>query len=296
MDLVRQCITYGIFPLTFVSAMVAGMLAMEQGYHGGAVLATITVATVIIILIAERIHPHFTSWNRSRNDITTDSIHALVSMIAIPQLLEIGLTIVMLAVALALSESVGFAVWPNEWPVLVQLPLALIVSQFGEYWVHRGMHEKPLLWRVHATHHSPERLYWLNAARFHPFDTIISYTVAITPLLILGVPKDVMVLQTLWISVHGLFQHCNVHLKLGPLNYIFSMAELHRWHHSLKIEEANTNYGNNIIFWDIVFGTIYYPKDLEAGESIGLSDIENFPEDYLGQVASPFTWKRIANQ
>ncbi|PCJ79733.1 MAG: hypothetical protein COA57_15455 [Flavobacteriales bacterium] len=94
-------------------------------------------------------------------------------------------------------------------------------------------------------------------------------------------------------AVHGMFQHCNIHLKLGLLNYVFSMAELHRWHHSLKIEEANTNYGNNIIFWDIVFGTMHYPKDQEASEDIGLSEIENFPEDYLGQVASPFQWKKL---
>ena len=70
------------------------------------------------------------------------------------------------------------------------------------------------------------------------------------------------------------------------------MAELHRWHHSLKIEEANTNYGNNILFWDIIFGTVYYPKDKEASEHIGLSDIDNFPTGYASQVLSPFQWKR----
>ena len=64
-----------------------------------------------------------------------------------------------------------------------------------------------------------------------------------------------LLLYTVWVSVHGLFQHCNVRLRLGPLNYIFSMCELHRWHHSLKLEEANSNYGNNILFWDLVFDT-----------------------------------------
>ena len=264
-----------------------------MGYSGGLILAVITFVTAVIILIFERINPHYKTWNVPKNDVKTDALHAAISMILIPQILEGLLSAALLVAALKLSAIVGFSLWPHEWPLAVQLIMALIISQFGEYWVHRWMHEKPLLWRLHATHHSPKRLYWLNAARFHPLDTILSYTIALVPLLALGVGEKVLVLQAVWIAVHGMFQHCNIHLKLGLLNYVFSMAELHRWHHSLKIEEANTNYGNNIIFWDIVFGTMHYPKDQEASEDIGLSEIENFPEDYLGQVASPFQWKKL---
>ncbi len=71
------------------------------------------------------------------------------------------------------------------------------------------------------------------------------------------------------------------------------MAELHRWHHSLKLAEANTNYGNNIIFWDIVFGTLFWPKNRDASEAIGLSDLPAFPRGYFGQLASPFRWRQI---
>ena len=71
------------------------------------------------------------------------------------------------------------------------------------------------------------------------------------------------------------------------------MAELHRWHHSLKLEEANSNYGNNILFWDLVFGTVYYPRDRTASADIGLSDMDGFPADYLGQVLSPLRWEAL---
>jgi sterol desaturase/sphingolipid hydroxylase (fatty acid hydroxylase superfamily) len=57
----------------------------------------------------------------------------------------------------------------------------------------------------------------------------------------------------------GIFQHANVQLRLGPLNWFFSMAELHRWHHSRTVEEANHNYGQTISVWDWVFGTRYLP-------------------------------------
>ena len=172
----------------------------------------------------------------------------------------------------------------------------MAISGFGEYWGHRLMHEVPMLWRLHATHHSPKRLYFLNAARFHPLDVTILYTLFFLPMLVLGAGPEVMLMQTIWISVHGIYQHCNVHLRLGPLNWSFSMAELHRWHHSLVLAEANNNYGNNILLWDIVFGSVYWPRDREASPNIGLSGMPAFPRRWWGQVLSPFQWMKITDE
>jgi sterol desaturase/sphingolipid hydroxylase (fatty acid hydroxylase superfamily) len=285
-------LTYGLFPVTFVVAMSVAIWGVGADLPKPALLAAIAVSVAVLIAVFERIHPHFDSWNRSRGDVKTDSIHLLVSLIALPPLLEIGLLTLMFGISVRLSEAIGFSLWPSDYALVVQLCLAMLISQFGEYWAHRSMHEVPLLWRLHATHHSPDRLYWLNAARFHPIDTAISYIAGNTPLLLLGAGPDVLLLYNVWIAVHGMFQHCNIRVKLGPLNWIFSMAELHRWHHSLVLEEANANYGNNILLWDIVFGTVYWPADREAAENIGLSEIPNFPKDYIGQILSPFRWAR----
>ncbi|MCA9538288.1 MAG: sterol desaturase family protein [Myxococcales bacterium] len=289
----RAVITYALFPVWFALAFAVAGLALRRGWSTSATLAGITAATVAIIAIAERVHPAHAEWNRARGDVRTDLIHGLVSMITLPAVLEIALTAALLSVATRLSGAVGFALWPTHWPLWLQLPLALLISQFGEYWLHRLMHERPLLWRLHATHHSPERLYWLNAARFHPLDTALTYTNSLSVLLVLGAGPEVLFLQAVWMAVHGLFQHCNVHLRLGPLNYVFSMAELHRWHHSPRLEEANANYGNNIIFWDLVFGTFFHPRDRDADPAVGLHDPAVFPRGYLGQIASPFAWARL---
>jgi sterol desaturase/sphingolipid hydroxylase (fatty acid hydroxylase superfamily) len=82
-------------------------------------------------------------------------------------------------------------------------------------------------------------------------------------------------------------------IRLGPLNWIFSMAQLHRWHHSRRVAESNTNYGQNLIVWDVVFGTRFLPKDHEPPEDIGIAGLDAFPMDYLGQLASPARWRRI---
>ena len=85
-------------------------------------------------------------------------------------------------------------------------------------------------------------------------------------------------------------------VRLGPRNYFFSMAELHRWHHSKQMEEANHNYGQNVIVWDLVFGTFFLPKDREPPEDIGIPNLPAFPMTFWRQLASPFRWRRIKRE
>lgn len=283
--MLRTIITYGLFPATFLGAQLTAAWAITAEANHGMTLVGITAVTILIVAIFERVSPAYPEWNRSRGDVVTDLWHGLVSNVALPEVLKLGVMAGMLSAGLA--ETGGVGIWPSSWPLWAQLPLALVVGQFGEYWTHRALHEIPALWRFHAVHHSPERLYFLNAARFHPVDTALLFCVGLAPLMVLGAGTDLMLLMMTWISVHGLFQHCNIHLRLGPLNYIFSMAELHRWHHSLDLKEANRNYGNNILFWDIVFRTVYWPRDRDASSTIG-NNIEGYPRGYLGQLAAPF--------
>lgn len=292
----RALITYGAFPVTFSAALIGAHLAFRAGHPPAAILAVVAGATVAIVALCERLAPAHAAWNRARGDVGTDALHALVSMIALPPLFAVALQAGLLSAAVALSEAAGGQLWPSQLPIAAQVALALLVSQFGEYWVHRAMHEIPLLWRLHATHHSPHRLYWLNAARFHPLDTAASYAAATAPLVLLGAPAEILLLYTTWVAVHGLFQHANIHVRLGPLNYVFSMAELHRWHHSKVLAEANANYGNNIILFDLIFGTFFWPRDRDASATVGLHDMDAFPQDYVGQLASPWRWRQIAQR
>ena len=71
------------------------------------------------------------------------------------------------------------------------------------------------------------------------------------------------------------------------------MAELHRWHHSPVVAQANHNYGHNLIVWDIVFGTRWLPADREPPAEVGLENLPRFPKTLLGQLASPFRWRAI---
>ena len=78
-----------------------------------------------------------------------------------------------------------------------------------------------------------------------------------------------------------------VGFTMGVLNYVISSAQLHRWHHSIDIEESGTNYGNNLIIWDLLFGSWFLPKDRQVGE-LGLIN-RSYPMSFSKQMKTPFT-------
>ncbi|MBM4381824.1 MAG: sterol desaturase family protein [Deltaproteobacteria bacterium] len=278
------------FPVVLGAALVAGEAVVTRGGQPAVVL----LASALVVLVAERLWPHLSSWQRSHRDVAVDLAHVVsVTAASFATLQLVPPLLAPLAAALA---PLGTAqLWPNSWPLLAQLPLALVVAELFQYWSHRLSHEWAPLWRLHATHHSAPRLYFLNAARFHPLDIVVDTTAGLIPLVALGCPAPVQALFALFTSVFGYLQHSNVRLSLGPLNYVFSMAELHRWHHAKDLREANTNYGSNLILWDLVFGTFFWPRDRKPPEEIGIPNLGAFPQTYWAQLASPFRWRAIEN-
>ena len=281
-----------VFPLMLVVAFGGALWGLESGVPAARILLTASIGSIIAVVILERVLPYRADWNRSSGDLVTDSAY-LPTTVAVNGLIEPGVTVVGALIGGWLSRTLGSDLWPSTWPLVAQLVLACVVAELFDYWAHRVMHESELLWRLHATHHSAPRLYWLNATRSHPGEMLLRGTVGILPLAILGAGDSVIVLIALVNIVVGLFQHANIDFKLGPLSWIFSVGELHRWHHSQVIDEANRNYGNNFILWDAVFGTRFLPGDRAAPEALGIGGLDAFPRGYLAQLVAPIRWNEI---
>lgn len=247
----------------------------------------------LAVAVTEHWLPFRRDWNRSHGDIGTDVLHGLVSGIGATQVARPLAAVVGVVIAGWLSGRLGLDLWPSGWPLLAQLALALVIAELPQYWLHRWQHERDWLWRFHAIHHSAPRLYWLNAARFHPVDLGLLYLVGYVPLIALGCPPETIMLFALFDAVFGMLQHGNIGVRLGPLNYVFSMAEPHRWHHSRVLEEANSNYGSNLIVWDLVFGTFFLPAERQPPAAIGIADMPEFPQTWTAQMAAPFRWRQL---
>ena len=265
-----------VFPTAFFGSIALSIFPLNQNRSGGwATLAGLAFGYRVVIL-GERLYPFVPDWNRNHDDIATDAAWAGTTILTSPlfgpiyALLGAGLGAI-------LSAKWESPLWSREWPLFAQLILAFVVVEFLQYWLHRLEHETNWLWRFHATHHSAPRLYWLNAARFHLVDISLLGLGFSVPLIALGAPPAVFGLWVVAATVRGICQHANMQIRCGPLNWIFSMAELYRWHHSPLARESNTNYGQNLILWEIVFGTRFLPTDREPPRAAGIADLPGFP-------------------
>lgn len=281
-----------VFPAALVVTIGGAVAAIGSGVDPALAIVPFIAGTYLCVALAERLLPWHESWLHSRGDLRTD-VGLYVTSTAMGAFVAPVVVAGAAWAGAALAGAVGLGLWPTGWPLLAQLALGLVVAELVEYSFHRAVHEVPWLWRFHATHHSAPRLYWLNAARFHPVDIFLVGAVKLVPLAVLGAALPVFALLNLFSAVHGVFQHSNLPVRLGPLNWIFSMTELHRWHHSPRMEESNHNYGGNLILWDVVFGTRWLPKDREPPEAIGIEYLPAFPMGFWENLAAPFRWSRV---
>ncbi|HEY9702069.1 MAG TPA: sterol desaturase family protein [Allocoleopsis sp.] len=173
----------------------------------------------------------------------------------------------------------------NQLPIWLQIITALLISDMGYYIAHRMSHEIPFLWRFHAIHHSVKEMDWLATVRIHPFDQIFTKLFQMIPLYFLGFNPEILAIYLLFCAGIGFFIHSNLNLKLGIFKYIIANPQFHHWHHSIESQAYNKNYAAQFPMIDLLFGTLYLPKNKIATE-YGIT--EYIPNNYFKQLIHPF--------
>ena len=260
------------------------LLSREVGLLWATYLPVAIGAAAITLL--ERYLPHRGEWQPNGEEVK----HDLIFMVLVQMLLPKGLTFLAAVMALNWLQARGLflpGLWPHGLPPVAQAALMILFADFLRYWLHRASHEwSQWLWRFHAVHHSPQKLNWVNVGRFHPIEKSLQFLCDAAPFILLGVSAEVLALYFVFYAVNGFFQHCNIELRLGLLNTVISGPELHRWHHSWEPRESNKNYGNNIIVWDLLFGSYFLPRERTVG-ALGLRN-RQYPMSFLHQMRTPF--------
>jgi sterol desaturase/sphingolipid hydroxylase (fatty acid hydroxylase superfamily) len=241
--------------------------------------------TAALVTWLELTFPYRAEWRPPPSEVRTDLVFMAVVQLAFPPLVAFVFTYALIAPARALNLPLA-SLWPHAWPIWIQAVLMILVVDFLRYWLHRAAHENDTLWRLHSVHHSVEQLYWLNTARFHPLEKALQMVLDSLPFLLMQVDAKVLALYYIAYATNGFFQHCNIRLRYGLLNYIVGSAETHRWHHSRVPRESNANYGNTVIIWDLVFGTWFLPREREIAD-LGLQDAA-YPKSFLMLMRAPF--------
>lgn len=161
-----------------------------------------------------------------------------------------------------------------DWPLWLEVILAVIFLDFMIYLQHVMVHAVPLLWRVHRVHHADLDYDFTTGSRFHPFEIILSLLIKFAVILFLGPAVIAVVLFEIILNVSSMFNHGNVHIPSlidKWLRLVIVTPDMHRVHHSTEPDETNSNFGFFLPWWDRLLGTYRaQPRKTHTGMQIGL--------------------------
>jgi sterol desaturase/sphingolipid hydroxylase (fatty acid hydroxylase superfamily) len=205
-------------------------------------------------------------------------------------------------VAVVRPESNGGAIAP-AWYTALDASQPLIQFAIGatlfvlidllNYIYHRILHVIPMLWRVHSVHHSDRDVDVSTTYLHHPLENLVLVCVMGLGLAAAGVPGVVLATYGIVATLLAPFQHGNVALPAVLerwLSLVFITGNLHRAHHSIEMDEGNSNYGLVFSWWDRLFGTLTdMPKAGHEGLVFGIAEFEGPGRQSLfGLLAAPF--------
>lgn len=200
--------------------------------------------------------------------------------------------------------AVGIAVFAanRQWglfnnidiPAWIKVVLAVVLLDLAIYLQHVMFHAVPILWRLHMVHHADLDIDVSTGLRFHTIEIVLSMGIKAAVIVLLGAPALSVLLFEVFLNATSMFNHANARLprRLDRLLRCFVVTpDMHRVHHSAIIRETNSNFGFNLPWWDLLFGT--YRAQPAAGHdhmTIGLTQFRNEGQvDRLpGMLALPF--------
>ncbi len=141
-----------------------------------------------------------------------------------------------------------------------------LFMDFVSYAIHFVSHKFLPLWRIHAVHHSDESVSAVSTLLQHPLAMLISIIFHLFFAVLLGLPLLVFILYGIVSTIHGVFTHADIRIPRRVekvLRWLIVTPDLHRTHHSVDMQEGNSNFGAFLTLWDRLFGT--YVEQPKAG-------------------------------
>ena len=208
--------------------------------------ALITASVQGLEWVAER----HVGWRLDKREFFTDLFYVVLSSTAIAwatsHLADASLV--------ALKHKLGITTqWAMQMPFLAQVALVVFLIEFGQYWMHRAMHNWTPLWLTHAPHHHITQLNAMKGAVGNPLELFL-ITLSVVALFDLPLTAEFCALNVL--NVISTFAHANV--RADPprfYSFFFTTIRHHSLHHSVVYEDTRCNYGNSLILLDRIFGT-----------------------------------------
>jgi len=206
-------------------------------------------------------------------------------------ILQLGFIMLPVAFA-AFAQSKGMGIFNQlSLPIWANWLAAVIIFDFIIYLQHILFHFVPILWQLHQVHHSDLDIDVTTAIRFHPIEIIFSLFIKLTAVAAFGFPPEAVLLFEVLLNAAAMFNHANIFIP-GRIDTFIRMLivtpDMHRVHHSVIMDESNTNFGFSLSIWDRICGT--YQAQPAAGHdrmTIGLAYVKE-PKSFIQLLIMPF--------
>jgi sterol desaturase/sphingolipid hydroxylase (fatty acid hydroxylase superfamily) len=237
-------------PLMVVAVLLFWAFAPAAWVKPSWSIIVATSVTTLLVLGLEWINERHASWRLTKKEFFTDLFYVILGSTAIAWLTE-KLAEDPLKAA---KHSLGIATpWAMHLPFVAQVALVVFLIEFGQYWMHRLMHNYTPFWLTHAPHHHITQLNAMKGAVGNPIELFL-ISLSVVALFDLPLAAEFCAFNIL--AVVSTFAHANTRCD-PPRWYAFFFTTIrhHSFHHSVAYENTRCNYANSLILIDRVFGT-----------------------------------------
>ncbi len=164
-----------------------------------------------------------------------------------------------------------------DWPTWAKIIAGVLAMDLLQYLLHVLSHYVPWWWRLHKIHHSDTFMDASTSIRHHPLETLVNAFVLVLLMAALQIPIYAIALYALLQQFHALFCHSNLNLPLGVdkyLRWIVVTPDMHAVHHSVRMDEGNSNFGMVFPWWDHIFRSYCAaPRVGRLGMRFGITEL-----------------------
>jgi sterol desaturase/sphingolipid hydroxylase (fatty acid hydroxylase superfamily) len=264
-------------PVTFL-ALIAFWFYAPNSIAKASTAIWIGIAFKALLLALEWVNPRHDSWRLTWKEAVTDLFYVGLGY-TILRLIEGYIGDGAMIEAIQKNFDMDKLAWFTGMPLLVQAVLISFIFDFGQYWMHRGMHNWYPLWLTHAPHHYITQLNINKGAVGNPIELL---------LIGLGIggffdflPRAALLAGTFGLTV-SIYQHINCRFNSPRWwRFLFNTTEHHSVHHSQDYEASRSNYSGTWIIIDRMFGTCVDGEaellGMEGGRRMSVRETMTYP-------------------
>lgn len=264
-------------PVTFFGFLLFWYYAPNEWAVASTGIA-IGIVFKLVLLGLEWVNPRYRSWQLTWKELVTDLFYVGLGYTVlriVDQFIGSDAIIAMVQSNFDLAK----VAWFTGLPLLLQAFLISFIFDFGQYWMHRGMHNWYPLWLTHAPHHYITQLNINKGAVGNPVELF---------LIGLGIggffdflPRAFLLAGTFGLAV-STYQHINTRFNTPRWwRFLFNTTEHHSVHHSQDYEATRSNYAGTWIVIDRMFGTCVDGEaellGMEGGRRMHIREVMHYP-------------------